>query len=87
MTPSSETKVRRVLEHVAQQIVYCNCATEGPARKRCEHVALAEHLEHHFLPLLLAGQALCDASIMPDGLERSEAWVSALTSAARPSET
>ena len=53
-------RVGKVLEQVAQQIVFCNCADEGPALKRCEHVSLASALEERLGPLLRAGQAMRD---------------------------
>lgn len=47
--------VERAIDKLAQRIVFCNCATEGPALKRCEHVSLAQQLNEHLLPLLEAG--------------------------------
>ena len=81
----ADEKMRAVLERVAQQIVYCNCATEGPALKRCEHISLAAQLERRLLPLLLAGQAMrefydpCPDEEMPDRV--IVAWDAALAAA------
>ena len=74
----SDDRIDKLLERVAQQIMFCNCATEGPALKRCEHVSLAAALEERLGPLLRAGQALCDGAIMPEGFENAEAWTRAL---------
>jgi len=51
-------RIGKLLERVAREIVHCNCAEQGPALKRCEHVSLASALEERLAPLLRAGQAM-----------------------------
>lgn len=55
--------LRALIEKVAQRIVFCNCATEGPALKRCEHVSLAQQLEEHLLPFLEVKESALRAPI------------------------
>ena len=53
MTPEEQ----KFVEKVAQEIVYCNCATEGPALRRCAHVSLAESLTAKLAPLFAVVEA------------------------------
>lgn len=73
----TDDRIGKVLERVAQEIVFCNCATEGPALKRCEHVSLAAALEERLGPLLRAGQAMRNELSGASYAEKS-AWDAAL---------
>lgn len=45
---------RLAIEIAAQEITYCNCATEGPALKRCPHLSLQQSLSEKLTPTVLA---------------------------------